>query len=395
MQSTSESLWRVGQLESEYVAKAIESGLRGQYLSMFEERFAAEVGAGYAIAVNSGTSALHACLAALEIGPGDEVIVPPLTFSATAFAPIYVGATPVFADVDKNTFLIDPTAIKRKVTRRTKAIITVSLYGVTPELTEIRKIADANNAYLVEDNAQCIKAVYAEQPVGSFGDMTIYSLQRSKHMTAGDGGVITTNRSDLASRVRQVCDLGYPIFEGNREDYKEIIKRPDFQRHELIGYNFRMAEVCAAVGLAQLERLQYLVDIRRQIGEVLFEAVSDCTWLRQQAIPGDGDHAFWVAALVLDASSKFSWSEFKRSFLKNGGDSFYGAWALSYSEPAMQNWRKKIFDDAEFAPGHCPVAEWLQPRLIQLKTNYSNISEAKYQGNILRRTISDLESAVV
>jgi len=148
----SKKLWRVGAEELEYVRQAIEGGLTGKFTKKFEARFAEKFGVAYAISVNSGTSALHTAMLALDIGPGDEVIVPPLTFIATAYAPLYVGAVPIFADVDPDTFNIDPYEIEAKITPRTKAISTVSLYGLPPDLDKIERIAKKYNLKIIEDN---------------------------------------------------------------------------------------------------------------------------------------------------------------------------------------------------------------------------------------------------
>ncbi len=196
----SNKLWRVGAEELNYVQQAIEGGLTGEFTKIFEARFAKKFGAEYAIALNSGTSALHAAVAALGIKEGDEVIVPPMTFIATAFAPLYVGAVPVFADVDPQTFIIDPEDIRRKITPRTKAIITVSLYGLSPEMDQIMEIAKQYGLKVIEDNAQCVFGRYKGQVVGSFGDISIFSLQRSKHLTSGDGGVAIINDEKTAEK---------------------------------------------------------------------------------------------------------------------------------------------------------------------------------------------------
>ena len=187
------NLWRVGKLEKKYVNLAIDGGLTGKYTKEFEKLVCEKFGCRYAIAVNSGTSALHVSMLALGIGIGDEVIVPPLTFIATAYAPIYVGATPIFVDIDPDTFNIDTNKIVSKITKKTKAIIPVSLYGLPSDLISIKHIAKKYNLKIIEDNAECVFGKINDKTVGNFGDISIYSLQRSKHLTSGDGGIITTN----------------------------------------------------------------------------------------------------------------------------------------------------------------------------------------------------------
>ena len=333
-------LWRVGDLELEYIKKAIEKGLTGKLTKEFELKFAEKFNVEYAIAVNSGTSALHASMLALGIGPGDEVIVPPLTFIATAYAPLYVGAVPIFADIDPQTFNIDPDEIEAKITPRTKAIIPVSLYGLSPEMDRIMEIARNYGLKVIEDNAQCIMGKYNDRIVGTIGDISIFSLQRSKHLTTGDGGIIVTNNELLAEKCRKYADLGYRTLTAkpiSNEELKENIQQPDFRRHELIGYNFRMPEVCAAMGLGQLEKLDELIEKRIKIAELYAQEVKDCEWLVPQKVPEGISHMYWAFVLKLDTDKKnITWSRFRECFLRHGGDSFYGAWRLNYLEPSLE-----------------------------------------------------------
>ena len=203
------SLWRVDHQEIDLVTEAIKSGLKGNFTKKFEKEFAKSFGIEYAIALNSGTSALHASLMALNIGVGDEVIVPPMTFIATAFAPIYVGATPVFADIEEDSFNISPEDIKNKITDKTKAVIAVSLYGLPPKLDEIKKICEDNDLFLIEDNAECVLGKCEGKLAGLYGDLSIFSFQRSKHLTTGDGGMITTNNKSYEKKIRCLREYGW------------------------------------------------------------------------------------------------------------------------------------------------------------------------------------------
>lgn len=387
-------LWRVGEEELRFVKEAIERGLTGELTKSLETRFAEKFGVNYAIAVNSGTSALHAAMLALEIGPGDEVIVPPLTFIATAYAPLFAGAVPIFADVDSETFNIDPGSIVKKITSRTKAIITVSLYGLPPEMDKIMRIAQDNNLRVVEDNAQCFMGRCNGHLAGTFGDIAIFSLQRSKHLTTGDGGIAIASDEAIAERYRKICDLGYRTLTAksiSNESFKEKIQQPDFKRHEILGYNFRMPEVCAAMALGQLEKLDMLIEKRIAIARLYEEAVRGCDWLVPQKTPDNMVHSFWTFVMKLDVSRiGISWSDFRKAFRSNGGETFYGAWSLSYLEPALEGME---FPDhgIKYKKGLCPVAESIQPFLIQLKTNFEDLDYAKEQADILKQTIERLQ----
>jgi len=389
----SKKLWRVGELELNYVKEAIENGLTGAFTKKFETNFAEKFESKYAISVNSGTSALHTAMLALGIGPGDEVIVPPLTFVATCYAVLYVGATPIFTDVDPDTFNIDANLIEAKITNKTKAIITVSLYGLAPEMDKIMEIAKRNNLRVLEDNAQCVLGKYNNKLVGTFGDISIFSLQRSKHLTTGDGGVIITNDEYLAEKCRKFADLGYRTLTAKsitNEDIKEKIQQPDYKRHELLGFNFRLPEVCAAMGLAQLDKIDSLIQKRIDIANLYMTVLNGCEWLKPQLVSEKAIHTYWAFTLKLEPSSNnISWVKFRDCFIKNGGKSFYGSWSLSYLEPALLG-MKFPNSNMEYKVGLCPVAESIQPKLIQLKTNFESMEFAKKQALILSKTIFEL-----
>ena len=392
----SKKLWRVDELELEYVKEAIDTGLTGVMTKRFEARFAEKFDSKYAIAVNSGTSALHAALLALGIGSGDEVIVPPLTFIATTYAVLYVGAIPVFADINSETFNIDPGLIEEKITHRTKAIVTVSLYGLPPEMNSIMDIAKRYKLRVLEDNAQCVLGKYENKIAGTIGDISIFSLQRSKHLTTGDGGVIITSDESLAEKCRKFADLGYRTLTAKsitNEDIKEKIQQPDFKRHDLIGYNFRMPEVCAAMGLAQLDKIDDLIQKRIKIAKLYIAAVKDCKWLTSQSVASNIRHSYWAFTLKLDTDNfNISWQSFRECFMKNGGKSFYGAWKLSYLEPSLLGMEFSNIN-ITYKEGLCPVAESIQPKLIQLKTNFESIKTAEQQALILSETIDEMSGS--
>ena len=389
----SKNLWRVGELELDYVKEAIDTGLTGTMTKRFEARFAEKFDSEYAIAVNSGTSALHAAMLALGIGPGDEVIVPPLSFIATTYAVLYVGAIPVFVDINPETFNINPDLIEEKITPCTKAIITVSLYGLPPEMNSIMDIAKRYKLKVLEDNAQCVFGKYGNKIAGTIGDISIFSLQRSKHLTAGDGGVVITNDEHLAERCRKYADLGYRTLTAKsitNEDIKEQIQQTDFKRHELIGYNFRMPEVCAAMGLAQLDKIDDLIQKRIQIAKLYIAAVEGCKWLTPQFVANNVLHSYWAFTIKLDTDNyNVSWKNFRECFMKNGGKSFYGAWKLSYLEPSLLGMEFSNIN-VTYKKGLCPVAESIQPQLIQLKTNFESIKTAEKQALILSETIDEI-----
>ncbi len=378
-------LWRVGQEELKYVGQAIESGLKGEFNKRLEIAFAKKFGVNFAVSVNSGNSALHCALFACGVKEGDEVIVPPLTFASPAFAAVYLGAKPVFADVDPETFNIDPKDIAKKITKKTKAIIAVSLYGLPTDIDEIMAIARKNNFKVVEDNAECMLGEYKGRIAGTVGDMSIFSFERSKHLTCGNGGMIITNDEKLAEKARKFSILGYSTLSAKQDSFKtslDVVQHPSFKRHVIMGFNYRLPEVCAAMVLAQLEKADKLVRLRQKIAQLYNQAVKGCNWLTPQKNPAGFVNSYWTFVVKLD-TKKISWEKFRQVFVnKFGGERYYGAWSINYLEPVFAKQYKK---------GLCPVAEGLQPRLLQFKTNFGDLKYAQAQAAILKQTIKELD----
>jgi perosamine synthetase len=382
-------LWRVGQIEIDYIKKAIDLGLTGVMNQNFEEEFAKKFNMNYSIGVNSGTSALHCSLAAMGVGPGDEVIVPPLTFASTAFSVLYLSAVPIFADIDPDTFNIDPEKIRENITPKTKAIITVAIYGLPPDMDPIMEIARENNLFVLEDCAQCYLGKYKKKFAGTIGDMAIFSFERSKHMTTGNGGMILTDNRDLAENARKFSILGYSTLKAGYYESKppkDLIQNPNFSRHLLVSPNYRLPEICAAMGLAQLKSLDYFVNIRMKIAGFYEKAINGCEWIKPQMNPQGFKNSYWTFAFKL---VNRTWQEFREIYLKNGGDTFYAAWKPTYLEPAIKGMEFKDHN-IKYEEGLCPITEKIQPKLVQLKTNYQDLNHAKEQANVLKKTIENL-----
>jgi perosamine synthetase len=385
---------RFGRKELGYIKEALDSGLKGTMNQRLESEFARKFDIGYAVGVNSGTSALHCCLAAAGVRPGDEVIVPPLTFASTAFSVMYLGGIPVFADVDPKTFTIDPKDVQRKVTNRTKAIIPVALYGLSSDMDPIMDLARRHNLTVIEDCAQCYLGTYKGRLAGTLGDMAIFSFERSKHITSGNGGMIITNNANFAETARKFSVLGYSTLRADAaasKPSKEVIQDPDFDRHKFIAPNYRLPELCAAMALAQFERIDDLVKMRVNVARAYEETVRDCSWLVPQDVPSGFGHTYWTYAMKLAGDAKgISWRMFRKTYLEEGGEPFYAAWKMTYLEPALLG-MKLGSSGATYGPGLCPVAEELQRRMIQLKTNFTSIRKAEEQASSLRKTIRRLE----
>jgi len=250
---------QIGEREIEAVVKVLRSGVlthglgAGPMVRRFEEEFAKFVEAKHAIAVNSGTAALHMAVVAAGVKRGDEVILPSFTFVATAETVVMAGAKPVFVDINPETYTVSPEEVEKAVTKRTKAVIAVDLYGAPADMKSLREIADKHGLRLIEDAAQAHGAVYDGKPVGVYADLACWSFYASKNMTTGEGGMITTNDGELAEKLRLIrC-------HGERQKYMSTI----------IGHNYRMPEIEAAIGLVQLERLPSFLARRRENAETL------------------------------------------------------------------------------------------------------------------------------
>jgi len=239
----------IGQAEKQAVMEVLDSGMlaQGPKTAELEDRFAEVCQTEYAIATTSGTTALHVTLLAHEIGPGDEVITTPFTFMASVNSILYVGAKPVFVDVEENTFNINPTEIEAAITSKTKAILLVHLYGYPCNMDAIKNIAEKYGLIIIEDACQAIGAKFKSKPVGSFGT-GCFSLYATKNIMSGEGGMITTSDNVIAHRCRMIRNHGM-----QRRYY-----------HDMLGYNFRLSDLHAAIGLVQIGRLQEFTAARRK-----------------------------------------------------------------------------------------------------------------------------------
>ena len=409
---------RAGEADRRYLQEVLDAGFSNardpaDIFRRFESAFAEKFGAGYAILHNSGTGTMQACLLAAWVGPGDEVIVPPLTAVSTAFVVVQCGAVPVFADIDPRTYNIDPADIERKITEYTKAIIPVSLYGLSPDLDPIMALAERHNLTVIEDNAQCFLATYKERLVGTIGHAASFSFQGSKHMTsAGDGGVVITDDPDYARDIRKRGASGFRTLTARPGEVtisREVRQDWAFERHDVMGYQFRMSSVQAAVGLAQLERLDYLVAARCHIGAQYEQALIDegCEWLIKPHVPEGCTHTYWTYTCLLDEEKLGAdWRTFRTVFIEHGGDGLYSAWRPVHLEPVFRNLafyarpdQAPNFDPRykgkvkSYQEGDCPVCEELQPRLCQFKTSMQTLERVDQQVDALRKTIRHFDRA--
>jgi perosamine synthetase len=390
--------WRFGGNEMKYLREVVDSGFgsgtSGSMNNRFETAFSEKVGSKYAVTFNSGTSTLHAALYAMDVFAGDEVIIPPLTVISNVDVIFAQGAIPVFADIDPNTFNIDPEDIKRKITPKTKAIMPVSLYGLSCDLDPIIKIAKENNIGVINDAAEAFGSLYKGQKISEIADISSYSTENSKHITTGDGGIVVTNDENYAIKMRKFGSLGYAAMtsgDGRIRINKDIFQDPSYSRHDDVGLNYRMPEVAAALGLAQTERLEHFVDLRISIANLFSEVIKNCDYLIPQHTPEGYLNSYWTFTLKYERDD-VSWKDFRAKYVELGGDGIYAAWKLSYQEKVMATKAYKriaphYYQNLEYPDGICPIAEKIQPKLMQFVTNYGSIDDAKPFVEALAKTI--------
>ena len=382
--------------ELQYLKKVLneEKGPSGSWVASLEELFAEKFEGKYAIAMNSGTSTIHAALEALGVGYGDEVISPALTVVMDTTTTLHANAKPVYVDVDEDTFNIDPKKIENKITKRTKAIIAVSLYGLPFDQDPIYKIGKKYNIPIIEDHAQTMLSKYNNKIVGSTNSFSSWSFETTKHLSSGEGGMLMTNNKTLAQNVRKIGGQGYKNLSADGGVIKfgksSNVQNPNYKRHDTLGWNYRMNEFTAAVALAQLEQIEYKVSKRIENAESLLELINDCEFLHPQKVQINNTHSYYTLACKLSPSIK--WKEFLLKFNENGGDGFYSAWSVPYLEPLMVNRNfmnryDKNFKIYEYKKGECPVAEDIQSRMVQFKTNYLTKKDINKQRRALKLTI--------
>ena len=403
------STWRFDDTElgylQEVLASSFISSTSGNMNQRFEKAFAEMFEIDYAISFNSGTSTMHACLGAAGIGPGDEVIVPALTVISTASVVLHQNAVPIFADIDKDTFNIDPEDVKAKITPRTKAIIPVALYGLSADMDPLMKLARQHDLVVIEDAAQAHLSRYKGRMVGSMGHMGSFSFENSKHMTTGDGGMVSTSSIELATAVRKFGCLGYAGLKPGdgriRKLRKDELQDPDYKRHDDFGWNYRMPEVAAAVGLGQLSKVERFTENRIKIAEMYKQVIEStgCGCLTPQYTPLDYRNSYYTFAARYDGMDQgVDWRDFRKKYIEFGGEGIYAAWALVYREPVFTEHRfygKGCPHNCPLYEGpkidynevHCPTAEYLQPRLMQFPNNYESIEVAEPMVEALEKTI--------
>ncbi|MED1441250.1 UDP-4-amino-4,6-dideoxy-N-acetyl-beta-L-altrosamine transaminase [Aeribacillus composti] len=326
----------------------------GPYLAKFEQAVAEYVGAKYAVAFSNGTAALHGACFAAGIGNGDEVITTPMTFAASANCVIYQGGTPIFSDIDEKTYNIDPNKIEEKISDKTKAIIPVDFTGQPTELDGILEIAKKHNLVVIEDAAHALGAVYKGKKVGSISDMTMFSFHPVKHITTGEGGIITTNNREYYDKLLQFRSHGIT----REKDKLNEFHGPWYYEMQFLGYNYRMTDIQAALGTSQLKKVDKFVELRRKYVAMYNEAFKDIDEIITPFQHEDGQSSWhlYIIRLKLDKLTASRREIFEALQQQNIGVNVH------YIPVHLQPYYQQL----GYKKGICPNAEKLYEEMITL-----------------------------
>lgn len=326
----------------------------GPRVNDFEKALAAYTGAGYAVAVSNGTAALHAAVHSLGVGPGDEIIIPTMTFCATASGVLFEGATPVFADVDPGTLLIDPAAVEELISERTRGVISVDFTGHPCDYDRLFELCERHGLALIDDASHALGALYRGRPIGSIADLTTFSFHPVKHITSGEGGMIATDDEERAEAMQRFRNHNISTEFRQRETaatwHYDVVD---------LGYNYRLTDIQCALALNQLSRLAAWLERRRQIARAYTEAFRELDAVQPLAVSPDVEHAWhlYVIQLNLEQLTVDRGEVFRA--LRAEGIGVNVHYIPVHMHPYYQ-------DRLGTAPGLCPVAEDAYQRILSL-----------------------------
>ena len=269
--------------------------------------------------------------------------------------------------------------------------------GLPPQLTEIMRIADKHKIPVIEDNAQCILSTYDGKLAGTFGAISSWSFENTKHISCGEGGIVTTNDENLAMTMRKFGGHGFKNLQASEGRIRlnlDVFQDPDYKRHDKVGWNYRLPEFNSAVALAQLERIGELVDLRVKSANYFLEVMSGSKMFIPQFVPANATHSYYTLGVryMGHETHGVSWQSFRRAYIAEGGDGIYGAWSVPYLEPVVSTGEFRsvnpaVYSEVQYEQGQCEVAELIQPQIMQFKTNYRKAKLAEVKARALQATI--------
>jgi len=360
----------IDETDIQAVLKVLHSGrlALGPHIKEFEDLIASYVNVKYAIAVNSGTSALHLIVRSLGIGQGDEVLVPSFTFAASVNAFLYEGATPVFVDIEQETLNLDPGDLERKITPKTKAIMAVDVFGHPAEWDEILRIAEKYNLYVIDDSCEALGAEYKGRKIGQFGDAGAFAFYPNKQITTGEGGIIVTNNKKIAELCRSMRNQGRGEMGA-------------WLHYERLGFNYRMDEMSAALGVSQFKRIETFLAKREQVAKWYNEQLAGLNWVRPLVVRPYVRKSWFVYVVILSGGIE---RDLTMKQLEK-----YGVPCRAYFTPVhLQPYIKEKYGCIE---GELPVTESMARRTIALPF-HNNLSkdEVNYVVNALKSAALEL-----
>lgn len=361
----------------------VSSVLRSEWLTTgpkvkeFEEAIADYVGASYAVAVSSGTAALHCAMYAIGISPGDEVIIPPMTFAATANSVLYQSGLPVFSDVVPDTLLLNPAEVEMRITDRTRAIVAVDFAGHPCDYDQLKNIAQKNNLKLVADSCHALGAEYKDRKVGSLADLSVFSFHPVKHITTGEGGIITTDNPEYNEKLRLFRSHGISADSHQRRQseswYYEMID---------LGFNYRITDFQCALGLSQLDRLPEFLTQRNKIARIYTDGFSGVNSIAPLAVKDDVFHAYHLYVIKLKSGLRRS-KVYKKLIERKIGVNVH------YIPVHLHPYYRKTFGTHD---GMCPIAEDAYEQIISLPIFPAmRIEDAQYVIENVKDVINSLD----
>lgn len=321
----------LGEEEAHAAAEAIRSGwvTQGPRVAEFERQVAQYCGVEHAVAVTSCTTALQLALLALDVGPGDEVICPSMSFIATANAIRHTGAMPVFVDVDPDTYNLDPAAAQAAITPATKAILVVHQVGLPADIDRFVELGRRHGVWVLEDAACALGSRYKGRPIGGHTEMACFSFHPRKVLTTGEGGMITTNNADYAQRLRRLRQHGMSVSDAERHGSRQVV----LESYLCLGYNCRMTDIQAAVGIEQMKKLDWILTRRREIARLYNERLAGHPWLRPPHVPDYAEPNYQSYAVQLTVGAPIGRNQLMQRLLEEGIATRRGI-MLSHCEPA-------------------------------------------------------------
>ncbi len=337
----------------EAVTQIIRSGMywcTGSEITEFEEQLARYLGMKHCVVFNSGGSALHAAMSAHNVVLNDEIIVPSFTFIATAYAPLYVGAKPIFADIEKQTFGLDPTDVKKKIGPKTKAIMPIHYGGTACRIAELRELADENDLVLIEDAAQAFGGKYGSRNLGTFGESSIFSFCQNKIFTTGEGGCVVTESDEILEKLKLFRSYGRML----SGDYFSESEGLDYVE---VGYNFRMSTLLAALGISQLKRVQEMIDKRRNHARYMNDCLGEIEDLILPEPPNNDYYSVYQLYSIIINQRSETRNQLIEHLMKKG------ITVKVYHDPVH---KYSIFKDLGYAGKSLPMTEHISSQILSL-----------------------------